>query len=243
MGSGSDHQFATTHWSMVHDAARRNQPEGRVALTQLCQAYWYPLYSYLRRRGVSPSDAEDTLQSFFVRFLEQDALGAADPARGKFRSFLAASLQNFLSNERRAERALKRGGGAAILSLDFSEADRRYQREPADTSQTPEEAFDRQWAWTLVQQALETLRDDWRRKGKEELYEALKPLLQPGAATPSYDELAQRLDMTPGSLRVAAHRFRQECGQAIRQEIRRTVASDDDVEDELRKLFALLSRQ
>lgn len=242
MGRSSDQHFATTHWSLVHDAARQQDVGGREALSELCQSYWYPLYSYLRRKGLSRTDAEDVLQSFFVRLLEHESLALADPARGKFRSFLATALQNFLANELRSARAVKRGGGVVLLSFDFQDADRRFQMEPLDATGSPEDAFDRQWAWALVDSALKSLEQDWMSRGKQELFEALRPLLTPGSPALDYETLAEKLGMTAGALRVAAHRFRQECGQRIRDEIRRTVATDADVEDELRRLFALMSR-
>lgn len=242
MGRSSDQHFATTHWSLVHDAARREVAGGREALAELCQAYWYPLYSYLRRQGLSNVDAEDGLQSFYVRLLENDSLALADPARGRFRSFLASALQNFLSNQRRSARAEKRGGGAKVLSLDFQDADRRFQLEPADDGVSVEDAFDRQWAWALVEQSLRGLEQDWIERGKQALFESLRPLLTPGAPALDYERLSESLGMTAGALRVAAHRFRLECGQRIRDEIRRTVPTDADVDDELRRLFALMSR-
>ena len=206
-----------------------------------CAAYWYPLYVYVRRRGCRPEEAEDLTQAFFARILEgDDLLQVADPGRGRFRSFLLAALEHFLANQWRRDRAQKRGSGQPVLSLDLPDGERRYAREPGHEL-TPERAFDRRWALTLLEQALAGLREEYAEAGKLPLFEHLKPDLggEPEAEA-SYRAVAAALGMTEGAVKVAAHRLRLRCRERIRAEIAETVAGADEVEDELRHLFTAL---
>jgi RNA polymerase sigma-70 factor (ECF subfamily) len=240
----SPRRFATTRWSLVREAAREEPPCARRALAELCAIYWYPVYVYIRRRGSRPDEAEDLTQAFFARLLEgEDLLQAADPGRGRFRCFLVAALEHFLANHWRAGRAQKRGGGKPVFSLDLPDGERRYAREPWHEL-TPQRALDRRWALTLLEQALGRLRQEYAKAGKLSLYDYLKPDLggaPEGGLEVSYHTVAVALGMTEGAVKVAAHRLRRRCRERIRAEIAETVASPDELEDELRHLFTALA--
>jgi RNA polymerase sigma factor (sigma-70 family) len=229
--------FPTTLWTLVLHGGRGEPAQVRAALVQLCRAYWYPLYSFVRRRGYSPHDAEDLTQAFFAQLLEKRALERVDPELGRFRTFLLASLKNFLANDWDKAQARKRGGGQMIVSLDNEIAESRYQLEPSH-DMTPERHFERQWAVTLLDQVLAALRDEYHNEGKGDLFEELKIVLtgQPGA----YADMAARLRRSEGAIKVAVHRLRHRYRELIRARIAETVG-DDDVEDELRHLAAVLS--
>ncbi|MEZ6114581.1 MAG: sigma-70 family RNA polymerase sigma factor, partial [Pirellulaceae bacterium] len=199
-------QFATTHWSLVV-AAGGGSDESRRALAELCELYWYPLYAYIRRRGIASAEAQDLTQAFFAELLEKERLRAATPDRGRFRSFLLASLNHFLANQWRDARRQKRGGDRTPLSIDYASAESRYQWEPAD-DETAERTFERRWAMTLLSAALDRLRDECDRQGKLPLFERLKAYLagEPDAAT--YRQIAEELAMSEGAVKTAAHRLR-----------------------------------
>jgi RNA polymerase sigma-70 factor (ECF subfamily) len=234
-----DGQFATTRWSLVRAAGGdRSAPEVKSALTLLCEAYWYPLYAEARRRGLSTEDASDRTQAFFARMIEKGDLAVADRRRGRFRSFLLAAFDHFLANEWDRERALKRGGGRPIASLDADLGESRYVVEPSHQA-TAERLFDRRWALTLIGRALERLRDEQVAAGKAEPFDVLKGALA-GDRGVSYAELAAQLGTTEGAIKVAVHRLRGRCRELIRDEIAQTVGSAEEVDDELRQLFAAL---
>jgi RNA polymerase sigma-70 factor (ECF subfamily) len=237
--SDSPRAFATTQWSMVAQAARRSSPEAAQALAVLCETYWYPLYAYVRRRGHNVEEAQDLTQDFFALLLEKDRLQKADRKRGKFRTFLLSSLDHYLKNEWRKAGAKKRGGGRAAFSLDFEKGEQRYRLEPVDRW-TPERIFERRWAMTLLERALDRLRTEHQAAGKGELYEAIKPHL--GGETPAapYQDIAARLGMTEGAVKTAAHRLRRRCRELLREEAAQTVANPEDAEAELRELFQAL---
>jgi RNA polymerase sigma-70 factor (ECF subfamily) len=228
-------QFATTRWSLVA-AAQGTDPTARDALATLCQDYWYPLYAYVRRRGHATAEAQDLTQGFFLHLLEKGTLRVADQTRGRFRSFLLASLEHYIANQWRHDQAQKRGGGRQILSLDVDEAERRYGREPAD-EMTPEKIYVRRWALTLLTKAIETLRDEYARSDRLPIFEALKLYLGGEDSTVPYRELAAQLNTTEGAVKVAIHRFRQRCRECLRQAIAQTVVADEDIDQELRQLF------
>jgi RNA polymerase sigma-70 factor (ECF subfamily) len=232
-------RFQTTRWSVVLGARDRGTPEAREALEALFGAYWYPLYAHARRSGVDAEQARDLTQAFFLRLLEKGDLAAADRTRGRFRSFLLAAFGHFLSNSRDRERALRRGGGRPRLSLDLDAGESRLGLEPSHGA-TPERIFDRQWALTLLDRALDRLRDEYRRAGKGELFDRLRPALAGDRATP-YAELASSLGMSEGAVKVAVHRLRGRSAALIREEVAQTVASPEEVDDELRDLFAALA--
>ena len=232
--------FATTHWSVVLTAGCSDVPQARDALERLCQTYWYPLYAYVRRRGYSPADAEDLTQAFFAWLLERDWLGRADQQRGRFRSFLLTSISNFLANEWDKARAQKRGGGR-VVSLQRDEAEGRCAREPMDNL-TPEQSFEWRWALALLEQVMNRLSAEFARDGKAELFDALKPCLLGERAAHPYAALASTLAMTEGSVKVVVHRLRQRYRQLLRDEIANTVTKPEEIEEEMRHLFAVLAR-
>jgi len=229
--------FATTHWSVVLTAGRSDVPQARDALEKLCQTYWYPLYVYVRRRGYIPADAEDLTQAFFAWLLERDWLEGADRRRGRFRSFLLTSFSHFLANEWDKARMQKRGGGR-VVSMPFDSADTPCLREPVDQF-TPEQSFEWRWALALLDQVLNRLAAEFVQDGRRELFELLKPCLL-GEAQP-YAMLASKLAMTEGSVKVAVHRLRRRYRQLLRDEIAHTVEKPEEVEEELRYLFAVLA--
>lgn len=225
---------------MVLAAGRSDVPHAQDALEKLCQTYWYPLYAYVRRRGYSPADAEDLTQAFFAWLLERDWLGRADPQRGRFRSFLLTSISNFLANEWDKARTQKRGGGR-VVSLQRDEAEGRCTREPMDNL-TPEQSFEWRWALALLEQVMNRLSAEFARDGKAELFDALKPCLLGERAAHPYAALASTLAMTEGSVKVVVHRLRQRYRQLLRDEIANTVMKPEEVEEEMRHLFAVLAR-
>ncbi len=243
--SASDHDglaaggssFSTTQWTLVVAAGDSQHPDSAKALADLCQAYWYPLYAYLRRRGYPREEAEDLVQGFFAQLLDKHYIKAADRERGRFRSFLLASLKNFAANEWDRKTARKRGGGVTTLSLDFETAEGRYHIEPPD-ERTPEQVYDRGWAVTQLEQVLELLREETAASGKAERFEALKGFLTGHDQDVGYKEIAAQLDMSEGAVKVAVHRLRQRFGQVLRDEVARTLNDPTDVDDEIRHLFA-----
>ena len=237
--TAGDPQFHTTQWSMVVAAAGQQGEASKVALADLCQAYWYPLYAFLRRRGSSTEDASDLTQGFFAVLLEKGYLSDADPERGRFRSFLRTAVARFAAKEHDRAAAQKRGGGQRLLSIDFGEGERRYQREPAD-DWTPERIFERRWAITLLDRTLAQLRQEHTAAGKLDQFDAFKVFLTGEAGAPPLRQVAEQLGMTEGATKVAVHRLRQKYRELLRAEIAQTVAIQDDVDDELSLLLAAL---
>ena len=232
-------RFASTQWSLVLAAGRRSTPEGEQALTKLCGAYWPPIYAYLRRRGYLPPEAEDLTQSFFVRLLEKNHLRNASPERGKFRSFLLASLKHFLANEWDRMRAQKRGGGAQVISLDEQTAEARYVLEPRDES-SAEKIYERRWALTVLEQVLARLEQECAATGKANQFRHLKDHMMAESSAP-LALLAQRLNMTPSAVKVAVHRLRKRYRALLREEIAQTVSSPAEIDAELRHLFSVIA--
>jgi RNA polymerase sigma factor (sigma-70 family) len=234
-------QFGQTHWSVVLAAAgKKNKSQAAQSLERLCRVYWSPLYTYVRRQGKNPHDAQDLTQEFFATLLEKDFLAAVDPKKGRFRSFLLASLKHFLSNARDRARAQKRGGGQTPLSLDFASAESGIVFQVAD-GQTPEKAFEKAWAMTLLEQALAQLRKEYVERGKHELFEQLKTTLTEGRSDVAYVELSSRLGVSEAAVKMAVVRLRQRYREVLRSEIAQTVSNQAEVEDELREVFRALS--
>jgi RNA polymerase sigma-70 factor (ECF subfamily) len=231
--------FEATRWSIIL-AAGRDDPAQAAALDRLCRTYWYPLYAFVRRQGRSPEDAQDLTQAFLARLIAKRDLAGVDRAKGRFRSFLLAAMKHFLANERDKARALKRGGGAHVTSLDAGDAETRYLREPADPV-TPERVFERRWALTLLDEVLRRLRAEYEVRGQGALFEALKDTLAGGGGADGHAAAAHRLGMTEGAVKVAAHRLRRRYRDLLRAEIAATVDAPGEVDDELRHLFAVLS--
>ncbi len=239
MPSSSNHlakQFATTHWSVVLAAGRESTSRAEQALAELCKAYWYPLYAFVRRQGYQAADAQDLIQEFFARLLQRGDLESADPLRGRFRSFLLIILKRFLSTEAEKARAKKRGGDKNILSLDFDDGESRYRLEPAHNN-TAESNFERQWALTVLDNVLARVADEYRQAGKEAVYEGLKVHLTASPSAPHYAETGEELSMTAGAIKVAVHRMRKRYRELLKNEVRDTVDSAEDVADELAHLF------
>src|SRR5215831_7056862 len=231
-------QFPTTRWTMVVAAGDPHRKEARSALAALCENYWYPLYAFLRRRGYAADQAQDLTQEFFIRVLEGRYLDRADPEKGRFRAFLLTSLKFFVSDEQDRNRAQKRGGGA-LLPLEFSSGEERYQREPVH-DETPERIFERRWALSVLDRVVESLRREFVQHGRTEHFERLKVFLlgQPDAP---YVSLALEMNTSEGALKVAIHRLRKRYRELFRHEIANTVADPADVESELRYLAAVLT--
>ena len=231
-------RFPTTRWTLVVVASDPKRKEVRSALASLCENYWYPLYAYLRRRGYPTDQAQDLTQEFFIRVLEGRYLDRADPEKGRFRAFLLTSLKFFVADEEDRNRAQKRGGGA-LLPLEFSSGEERYQREPAH-DETPERIFERRWALSVLERVVEKLRDEFVRHGRPEHFERLKVFLL-GHSDAPYAALAHELNTSEGALKVAIHRLRKRYRELFRQEIADTVADPAEVESELRFLAAVLT--
>ena len=234
--------FTTTHWSVVLAAGQADSPHAAEALQALCHSYWYPLYLYVRRRGYKPEDAQDLTQEFFARLLANDYLTRADPARGKFRTFLLHSLQNFLANDWKSAHRLKRGGGTPCLSLDAADAERRYANEPA-AMLTSERAYEKRWAMTLLEGVLANLQQEYAQAGNGRVFEELTDLLWGKDTSLSYAHIGERLGMTEGAARGAMHRLRERFRERLRAEVAHTVADFREVDDELRHLIAVVGRR
>jgi DNA-directed RNA polymerase specialized sigma24 family protein len=232
--------FATTHWSMVARCALTDVPEATDALARLCELYWPPIYSFVRRRGYSPADAQDLTQSFFAFFLRTKAYARADPADGKFRSFLLASVKNFLANNWHRHQAIKRGGDCQFVSLDQETAEAFYGIAGASDS-TAERLFDLRWATTLTTSALNFLRHELHGEGKVKLFEDLSSFLTGGSVMPSYDDVSARTGLPRATVKTHVHRLRLRYREILRGEVARTVSSPDEIDEELRYLCNILA--
>jgi len=211
-----------------------------VALERLCQTYWSPLYAYLRRRGYSEHDAEDLTQGFFAHLLERRTLARIDREKGRFRSFLLASMNYFLANERDRAMAQKRGGGRTNLSLDAEEGEESYRLEPAD-NRTPEMIFEHRWAMTLLDQVLARLSEEFNSAGKGALFQKLQPFLVEGTGEDTYANVAGQIGLSEEAFKKAVQRMRRRYHDLFREEIAHTVTTSDEVEEELRHLSSVLS--
>lgn len=238
MAANSDRvHFATTHWSDIIAAQRNDSIVRHDALARLCQTYWYPLYAFVRQRGHTPHEAQDLTQGFFASLLVKNFLESVAAEKGKFRTFLLAALKHFLANEWDRKTAQKRGGGRQIISIDAEDAESRFKLEPVDTM-SADKIYERRWAMTVLDRALVALRAE---QSRIDLYDALKATITGEPSDESYAEIGARLDLTEGSVKVAAHRLRKRYRELIREEIAACVATDDEVDEELLNLFAALS--
>jgi DNA-directed RNA polymerase specialized sigma24 family protein len=232
--------FATTHWSVVLEAGKPGSPQFRAALEELCRTYRLSLYSYLRRDGNSPDDAQDLTQGFFLRLLRTDSLVGVSPVKGKFRTFLLASLQHFLSDERDRARAQKRGGNQTVISINGTEAEASFLQLPSG-EMSPETVFDQHWALTVLDRAFCRLRQDYTKSGRANLFESLSAFLSNEAASGDYASLVGQLRMSEQAIGVAVHRLRHRYGQCVRFEIGQTVTDPEDLNEEMHYLFTLLT--
>ena len=227
-------RFTTTLWTQVLEA-----PHNEKALASLCQKYWYPLYAFLRRNGISSHDAEDLTQGFFAQLLSKQRLETVRREYGKFRSFLLASLKNFVADQRDRALAAKRSPDQPLFELDARKAEDRYRLEPVERM-NPEKIFERRWALTLLEEVLAALESEFVTSGKGEVFRELQPFLSGEQAIPAYKVVAARLALSEGAVRVAVHRLRDRYRELVRKEIAETLAVGEDVEAEMRHLFAVL---
>ncbi len=240
LGSQGGAAFHTTHWSVVLAAGHAGSADAAQALEKLCATYWYPLYACVRHQGHSPEDAQDLTQEFLARLLSSHTLGTVSPAKGRFRSFLLASLNHFLANEWNKAHAQKRGGGRSLISLDAAET--RYQTEPSK-SMAADRIFERQWALTLLAQVAVHLRDDYHAAGKGPLFDVLQIYLSGDKGLPPYRETADKLGLSLDAVKKAVERLRQRYGELLRQEIAHTVSDPGEVDEEIRYLRTVLGAQ
>jgi RNA polymerase sigma factor (sigma-70 family) len=230
--------FATTHWSVVL-TARGESAAAKEALEKLCRTYWWPLYGFVRRQGYKPEEAQDLTQAFFARLLERRDLETVKQERGRLRSYLLASLKNFLSKARHRELTVKRGEGRPLVSLDDLLARERADQEPSHKL-SADRIYERRWALTLLEQVLARLRAEYEAAGKLHLFDRLKELLAGESDQPSQAKIADELQMTENAVKQAFHRLRYRYRQLLQEEIAHTVAVPDDVEDELRHFISVL---
>jgi len=229
-------RFGTTQWSVVMKAGQGAEE----ALLRLCQTYWPPLYSFIRRRGHAVHEAQDLTQAFFAHVLEHRALGTVAPSKGRFRSFLLVSLKHFLDNEWHKAHAQKRGGRHVFISWEDLKPEERDSLEPRHDL-TPEKVFNRRWALMLLEKVMNRLRNECVAARKGELFDTLKVYLTGDVPGKSYQQLAAELDLSEGAVKVTIHRLRRRFGELVREQISRTVAGPDEVDDEIRQLFAALN--
>jgi DNA-directed RNA polymerase specialized sigma24 family protein len=238
----SDHGrrgFALTRWSLVVAAADSRHPDHKKALEDLCGAYWYPVYAFVRRRGFGPDSAQDITQGFFAQLLEKQTLKAADQERGRFRSFLLAALKFYLSHERDRTEAQKRGGGRAPIPIDADTAEGRYRLEPAD-KRTPETLYERRWALSLLDRVLDRLREELEGSAQADRSLRLVGYLTGATSAPGYKQLAGELGMSESAVKVAMHRLRGRFRELLREEVAHTVDDPKMVDEELHYLFAAI---
>ncbi len=232
--------FATTHWSVVLAAADQESPEGSAALEQLCQTYWHPIYFFIRRRGHGVADAQDLTQAFFVHILSRAFLARANPAKGKFRSFILGSLKYFLADESARLQAKKRGGGLTPVFLDAQTAESLYRLEAVDRMDA-EKLFERRWAIALLDRVLERLEAEFLARDRKSVFDQLRVFLLGERGSPSYAEVAGSLQMTEGAVKVAVHRLRQHYQELFREEVANTVEQPGEVNEEVKHLFSVLA--
>ena len=231
--------FETTSWTVVLAAKDSEAPTSRDALNSLCGTYWPPLYAYIRRLGFSEEDAQDLTQGFFAHLLGRDFLRNVEQDRGRFRSFLLASLRNFLTNTWKKGQAQKRGGSLPRpLPLDFAMAERRYALG-LKSEVDPRVLFDRHWARTVLDTVLQHLREEFAARGRSEVFDGLKGCLISGTGHSSYCALGKQLGMSEGAVKMAVHRMRRRYAELIWEEVARTVERPEDIEQELDYLIKM----
>jgi len=234
-------RFRTTRWSVVLLSAQSQAPGSKAALAELCRLYWFPLYAFVRRRGYSPADAQDLTQGFFLHLLDHKALAEVDPRKGKFRSFLLASIKNYLSKEADRDRCLKRGGNIEFVPLDTERAEDLYRLEPADFL-TAETIFDARWATTLLDEAMTRLGNEYAAQGKAAIFHALESFLHSSnvQVVPSYEQVADQLQVGTGAVKTLIHRLRKQFAAFLREEVARTVSDPAEIDEEIHSLCEAL---
>lgn len=238
--NGRVNTFQTTHWSVVLAAGQDGDTQTIPALERLCQTYWFPIYAYLRRQNHDRHNAQDLTQAFFAHLLDKGRLQGVNPAKGKFRSFLIASLKNFLTNEWVKRQTLKRGGQFTFIPLDVENGEARYHLEPFHEL-TPDKAFERTWALATLDAVRRRLQDEYTADGKAELFGTLQPYLSGDKGATPYAEAANQLGLTESAVKMAVLRLRRRFGESLRQEIAQTVADPNEIDEEIRCLFAAVS--
>ena len=233
--------FRTTHWSVVLTAADPERPEAAAALETLCRSYWYPLYAFVRRQGQTPEDAQDLTQAFFAHLLRKDFLSGVGPEKGRFRSFLLACLKHFLADEWEKARTAKRGGSGPERRLDLEQAEPRYQLE-SRVEASAESLYERRWALDLLDHVLDRLRHEAAASGREAVFVQLQACLLGERPTETYAQLGARLGLSETAVKVTVHRLRRQYRELLREEIARTVTHPDEIDEEMRYLFEVVSR-
>lgn len=234
--------FPQTRWSLVLATRDSNDCRSQSALAELCQTYWYPLYAHARRHGASPEDAEDLTQAFFQGVIKNDVFARIDPDGGRLRSYLLKSMTRFLASDERKRKALKRGGGQTVVSIDQARAEDRYQMEPKDSA-SPETLYERRWAQVLFEQVFQSLQAESTAKGRSDEFEAMQPMLMPGAREISHRDLSKKIGSSESAARTALFRLRQRFGELLRRAIADTVSSEDDVADEIAHLMKVFQTE
>jgi len=232
--------FATTHWSVVLAAASQESPEGSAALEKLCSTYWYPIYVFIRRQGYEVVDAQDLTQGFFAHILSRGFLRRANPAKGKFRSFVLGSLKYFLADEWAKLQAQKRGGGRALVFLDAQTAEARYRSEPVDLMDA-EKLFERRWATAMLDRVLKRLEEEFSKTARQPVFDQLRIFLLGESGSVTYAQVAASLHMTEGAVKVAVHRLRQRYRELFHEEVAHTVEEPGEINEEVRHLFSVLT--
>lgn len=236
----ANHEFETTHWSLIVSSRVEDSDVRQASLSELCESYWYPLFAYLRRKGHDPDESADYVQGFFVELIDKDFLDTVSPDKGRFRWFMMSAIKCFVSNQLEKSQALKRGGKVTRISLDVTDAERKYQLEPVD-GWSAEKLFDRQWALAVLKQALDELKKQQASRGKLELYEALQPTLSGMPITMErYEEIGEQFKMPSGAVKVAALRLRQKYRDSIREIVAQTLTDPQNVGEELDELLKAL---
>ena len=232
---GAHAQFLTTRWDMVRAAGRQSGE----ALESLCRDYWRPIYAFVRRAGHDTHTAQDLTQEFFARLLSGSGTAAADPQRGRFRSWLLGALKHFLANEWHRSQRLKRGGGMVFFSIEQANEEEHRSMEPVDR-ESPDLLFDRRWAEELLARVNARVREDYEAAGWGDRYEALKIYLLGGYEPESYAGTAEVLGLSASAVKSAIYKLRQRFGQALRAEIAQTISSPEEMQDEIRHLMEAL---
>jgi RNA polymerase sigma-70 factor (ECF subfamily) len=241
MQAVSTSRFKTTSWTLVLAAGGLPTTDSRQALARLCQLYWQPVYTFVRRNGYDRDQSQDLTQEFFARLLEKDYLLNADRERGRFRSFLLTAVKHFLVNEWERAHALKRGGGQVSVSIDLVEAERWYAPTVVEQA-TPETLFDRRWALSLLERVMGKLRAEFTATGKADQFDRLSMFLRRESKSARYEEQAEQMGTSAVALRMAVHRMRRRYRDLLREEIAETVSTPEEIDDEIHFLLAAVSR-
>lgn len=232
--------FEPTRWSVVLASAQTQAPGARDALAELCKTYWRPLYFFTRRRGYDHHRAEDIVQSFFLGLIESKTLARADPLKGKFRNYLLTALQNYMASDHIRNNTLKRGGGQ-LVSIEDADLESKFFAAQTSPPLPPETAFEREWAMSAVEAALSRLKEDFKRRGKKDIFDALQPFLSSDQPPGTYEDTAIRLGLSHGALRTGIHRLRADFRTQLRREVARTIDTPDQIEEEMRYLRTILA--